>query len=147
MTNLTLVVSQYMHEVYNHRLRFGTPVQSIRIDRTSSYNAFEPCDVFGYIRWRRNKFGTQDWRIYVCQAVSEGRITRLPGITPGANVLLALHGAEVVKRMLGHIDMLEKRAGDLQKISPAYWRQLQNAKSIRMPAHALSSNLLANSEA
>ena len=147
MTNLTLVVSQYMHEVYNHRLRFGMPVQSVRIDRTSSYNAFEPCDVFGYIRWQRNKYGTQDWRIYVCQAVSGGTITRLPGITPGANVLFALQGSEVVKRMLGHIDMLEKHAGDLQKISPAYWRQLQNAKSIRRPAHALSANLHKNMEA
>ncbi len=146
MTNLTIVISQYMHEVYNHRLRFGSPVQSVRIDRTSSYSAFKAGDVFGYIRWRRNKYGTQDWRIYVCQAVSGGTITRLPGITPGANVLLALHGSEVVKRMLGHLDALEKRAGDLQKISPAYWRQLQNAKSIRRPAHALSANLFTNME-
>ncbi|PCI52869.1 MAG: hypothetical protein COB36_14275 [Alphaproteobacteria bacterium] len=141
MTNLTLVVSQYMHEVYNHRLRFGRPVQSVRIDRTSSYSAYEPGNVFGYIRWQRDKYGTQDWRIYVCRAAHDGCVTRLPGITPGADVLFALHGSSAVKRMLKHIDVLEKRAGDLEQISPAYWRQLQNAKSIRRPAHALSASL------
>jgi len=147
VVNLTLVISQYMHGVSNHRLRFGTPVQNVRIDRTCSYNVFEPGNVFGYIRWQRNKYGTQDWRIYVCRASGNGPVTRLPGISPGADVLFSVHGSEAVKRMLKHIDVLEKRAGDLEKISPAYWRQMQNAKAIRRPVHPLSSNIQANMEA
>lgn len=139
MSKLTLVISEFRRDLINHRIRFGLPVHRYRIDRACVYSAFAPGKVFGYIRWQRNEYGTQDWRIYVCQAANDNRATRLPGVIPGANVLMDLSGSQAVKRMLSHMDALEKRSGKLEKISPDYWRQLQNSKRIRKPVHALSA--------
>ena len=119
----------------NHRLRFGTPVRTIRLDNARNVCAFKRWQTFGYIRWIRNDFGTIDWRLYVCRASGSGRITHIPGIEPGAELLLFVTGTEAMKRFLPRLDRLEKQAGgQLETIPASFWRRVANELTIK-PRH------------
>jgi len=108
-----------------HRLRFGRPRQIITLTPLRKLAVFGPGELFGYIRWQANYYGTQDWRVYVVRAAESGSITRMPGILPGGEVLFSVRGKTRAKRALDIIDELEAQAGDLRRLTPAFWRQVQ----------------------
>lgn len=136
MSRLVAVKCEFVRDKINHRLRFGTPEMSITLRKSQKLYAFSIGQVFGYIRWKANEFGTTDWRLYICQASLSGQVTRVPGIIPGVNVLLSVHGNIAMQRMLKQIDSLEvQTGGGLGTITPAYWRHLHNARIINRPAH------------
>ncbi len=136
MSRIVAVKCEYVRDRVNHRLRFGTPEMSITLRKSQKLYAFASGKVFGYIRWKSNKYGTIDWRLYICQASLSGQVTRVPGIIPGAKVLLSVHGNLAMQRMLQQIDSLEAQTdGGLEVITPAYWRHLHNARIINRPAH------------
>ncbi len=143
MSGVTQVQLHYVRNIFNHRLRFGTPVETIKLDKYRRLALFKPAMTFGYIRWRGNKYGTQDWRVYVLQTGMQGAMTRVPGIDPAANVLLAIHGRARVKRCLEIIDGLEISAKDgLDSVPTSYWPRIQtsilNRSVLRaMPQHYL----------
>lgn len=144
MSGLTQVQIHYVKDIFNHRLRFGTPVETIKLDKYRRLALFKPAMTFGYIRWRGNKYGTQDWRVYVLQTGTQGKMTRVPGIEPAAKVLLAIHGKARVKRGLEIIDGLERSAKDgLESVPISYWPRVQtsilNRTALRaMPRHYLN---------
>ena len=136
MSRLVAVKCEFVRDKVNHRLRFGAPEMSITLRKSQKLYAFGAGQVFGYIRWKANKYGTVDWRLYICQASLSGQVTRVPGIIPGATVLLSVHGNIAMQRMLKQIDSLEAQTdGGLETITPAYWRHLHNARIINRPAH------------
>ena len=136
MSKLVAVKCEFVRDRVNDRLRFGAPEMSITLCKSQKLYAFSIGQVFGYIRWKANKYGTIDWRLYICQASLSGQITRVPGIIPGAEVLLSVHGNIAMQRMLKQIDRLEAQTdGGLEVITPAYWRHLHNARVINRPAH------------
>lgn len=145
MSGVTQVQLHYVKDIFNHRLRFGTPDETIKLDKYRRLALFKPAMTFGYIRWRGNKYGTQDWRVYVLQTGAQGTMTRVPGISPAAKVLLAIHGIERVKRCLQIIDGLETSAKDgLESVPLSYWPRvhtsLLNRSALRaMPQHYLKS--------
>jgi len=49
----------------------------------------------------------------------------MPGILPGGELLFSVRGKTRAKRALKLMDELEKQAGDLGRLTPAYWRQVQ----------------------
>ena len=137
--NLTVVQIVYRQKRVNHRIRFGTPVAEARLDWRRKLVAFNSGSVFGYIRWRANKFGTQDWRLFVLRAAGDGGLATIPGVIPGADILLATRGVPRTKRALTALDALENDTEALANISPAYWRHLHNRLAVSMDAHEFSA--------
>jgi hypothetical protein len=142
VSDLTLVQSKFVKAHCNHRIRFGMPKYQVRLDRARTLHAFQPQQIFGYIRWQANTFGTTDWRLYVCKTCEPGKITRIPGISPGAEVLLNVHGTEAMKYILRQLDSLEKKVGGALEIVPeSHWRQMQLAVRIARPIRKYSKIL------
>lgn len=123
-TKYTAALLHHRKNRINHRLIFGKPVDLVRLDWQRSLAVFQPDQIFGYIRWRANKYGTQQWQVYVLQAVNRGSITCVPGIYPGANSLVATTGKARVQRLLGMLDQQTSAGLDHHRISPAYWRHV-----------------------
>ena len=108
----------------NDRLLFGRPTLSVRVSENLEELRFNPSQVFGFVRWRGDQYGTQTWRVVVAQAGRSGeRLTRIPGVNPGAHLLLHAFGKTKAKRALRVIDILSE-AHVLHEIAPAYWRHV-----------------------
>ena len=108
----------------NDRLLLGCPKTSARASETHEELRFKPLQVFGFVRWRGDQFGTQTWRIVVAQAGRPGEhLTRIPGVKPGAHLLLHAFGKTRAKRALRVIDVLSE-GHVLHEIAPAYWRHV-----------------------
>lgn len=136
---LTAALIVYRKNRLNHRLRFGNPVLDIRLDWRRRLVGFEPGSVFGYIRWRADKYGMQDWRLFVLRSVYGGSITSVPGVYPGAEILLSSRGKTKTQRALTALDALEKSSNGLALISPSYWRHLHNRLACGLPTHDYSA--------
>ena len=118
------------------RLRFGQPVSGGRKDGGRAIQHFAPGQIFGFVRWRGDEYGTQIWRVVVAQAGRPGeRLTRIPGVSPGAHLLLHAFGKTHAKRALRAIDALESVAV-LHRVSPAYWRHLHQCVALGRAPHA-----------
>lgn len=121
----TRVELAFYPEYLNYRLRFGAPMKRIELDRRRSLALFEPGQVFGYVRWSANEFGTQDWRLTILEAQEPHMIlSRVPGVSPGVEVLLLMKGMGSVKRALGILDQLEVKGYALEQVSPSYYRHM-----------------------
>ena len=108
----------------NDRLLFGRPYASSNDQIQFVELGFKPLQMFSFIRWRGDQYGTQTWRVIVAQAGRAGeRLTRIPGVDPGAHLLLHAFGKARAKRALRVIDTLSE-AHVLHEIAPAYWRHV-----------------------
>ncbi len=124
---LTEVEIHFLHDVLNHRLRFGHPVREAYLDRRRAQAWFAPDALFGYIHWRNGPFGSALWRLYVLRAGAPGEtLSRVPACVPAAEILLRLDGGRKVRPALLIIDDLEARGFDPAEIAPDYWRHVQN---------------------
>ena len=109
---------------HNHRLLFGSPDATPKSRLVNTAHRFKQGQIFGFVRWRGDEYGTQTWRVIVAQAGCAGeRLTRIPGIQPGAHLLLHAFGKTRAKRALRVIDLLSE-AHVLHEIAPAYWRHV-----------------------
>lgn len=126
----TTVLIAYHKNRMNHRLRFGTPISTIRLGWRRSGAIFMPDQIFGYIRWTANKYGTQDWQLFICKSSVSNQLTRIPGVMPAAELLLHTRGSTRTKRALEIIDELELHHGHLAKVSISYWKYLHNQLEI-----------------
>lgn len=122
----TLVLIQYRKNRLNYRLLFGQPQHLIRRGWHRRMAAFQPRKVFGYERWRANKFGTQSWSIAVCCAAVDRRMTRLSGIQPGADIWLHARGKTQVKRVFSAIDAMKRVGLSPESVTEYRWRELHN---------------------
>ena len=121
----TRVELAFYPEHLNYWLRFSAPVRRIELDRRRSLALFAPGQVFGYVRWSANEFGTQDWRLTILEAQEPHlMLSRVPGISPGVDVLLLLIGKGRVKRGLVALGQLEAQGYKLETISPSYYRHV-----------------------
>jgi hypothetical protein len=137
---LTEVEIHFSRDVVNHRLRFGHPAREANVDRRRARAWFAPGALFGYIRWENGPYGTALWRLYVLRAGSPGDdLARVPGVLPGAEILLSLDGTRKLKPALALIDDLEARGLDPAEISPDYWRHVHNQLSAGGRAHPYSA--------
>jgi hypothetical protein len=123
---LTLLLIQHRENRINHRLLFGQPRYFIRRGWHRRMAAFQQDEVFGYERWTANKYGTQSWSIAVCCAAVDRRVTRLPGIQPGADVWLHARGKKQVKRVFSAIDAMEQSHLSPVSVNEYRWRELHN---------------------
>ena len=138
MTGLTVIQCHFVRGLLNHRLRFGQPDKIIALDKYRKLACFRSGSTLGYIRWRANEYGTQDWRFFVLKTQSTCVLTRVPGVTPGVRVLAAFNGTQAVKRALVALDDVEKTSSaPVETLPEGYWISFQNDISARQTVRGL----------
>jgi len=128
---LTVVVIQYRKNRINHRLLFGAPDMVLRRGWRRNLAAFAPDQTFGYERWSAGEYGTREWRLFVCRTSSSGVLTKIPGIMPGAVLLLEARGKSKVKRAFAALDALKNDGETLENLPSHRWRALHNSLQTR----------------
>ncbi len=132
--HLTRVVLAFVPERVNNRLRFGSPMHEIKLDRWRSVVQFSPDSVFCRVCWLANDYGTTVWHLSVLQAGNAGKSLQcMAGVMPGALRLLHVSGELKVQRALHLIDAIEVLGIDPVAVSPAYWQLLHNRLATREP--------------
>ncbi|MPN48889.1 hypothetical protein SDC9_196501 [bioreactor metagenome] len=64
---------------------------------------------------------------------------RIPGVQPGARLLLHAEGDRAVRAVLERIDAIEALGIAPVSVSPAYWRTLANRLAARLPLSEYSA--------
>jgi len=138
LTGLTIIQCHFVRGLLNHRLRFGTPDKTVKLDKYRQLACFKPGATLGYIRWRANEYGTQDWRFFVLKSHGSGLLTRVPGVSPAIKVLAAFNGTQTVKRALRAFDNVEGAlSAPIETLTDAYWISFQNDLSTRQSHNGL----------
>jgi hypothetical protein len=131
---LTRVALAYIEARFKLYLRFGEPARTHQLDRWRRCAVFLPNAVLCRIRWQANDYGTIRWQLMVMQAcTSLDAAQRIPGVQPGACLLLHAEGDGQVRAVLERIDAIEARGIAPADASPAYWRTLANRLAARLP--------------
>ena len=131
---LTRVSLAYIEPQFKLYLRFGEPARMLRLDRWRRCAVFLPGAMFCRIRWQANDYGTVRWQLMVMQACTPfDAAQRIPGVQPGARLLLHAEGENQVRAVLERIDAIEALGIAPATVSPAYWRTLANRLAARLP--------------
>ncbi|WP_423196671.1 hypothetical protein DFLDMN_000190 [Cupriavidus sp. H19C3] len=131
---LTRVALAYIEARFKLYLRFGEPARTLQLDRWRRCAVFLPGAVFCRIRWQANDYGTVRWQLMVMQACTPlDAAQRIPGVQPGARLLLHAEGENAVRAVLERIDAIEALGIAPVGASPAYWRTLANRLAARQP--------------
>jgi hypothetical protein len=137
---LTRVSLAYVEQRIDVYLRFGEPARIIRLDRWRRVAVFLPGVQFCRIRWQANDYGTIRWQLMVMQAcTSLDAAQRIPGVLPGARLLLHAEGEPAVRAVLAQLDTIEAQGIAPADVSPAYWRTLGNRLAARLPLPAYTA--------
>jgi hypothetical protein len=131
---LTRVALAYIEARFKLYLRFGEPTRTHQCDRWRRSAVFLPGAVFCRVRWHANDYGTVRWQLMVMQACTPlDDAQRIPGVRPGARLLLHAQGDGQVRAVLERIDAIEALGIAPVAVSPAYWRTLANRLAARLP--------------
>ncbi|MEB2400819.1 MAG: DUF2840 domain-containing protein [Alcaligenaceae bacterium] len=130
---LTRVSLAYLEHRFKLYLRFGEPARTLQLDRWRRCAVFLPGAMFCRIRWQANDYGTIRWQLMVMQACTPlDAAQRIPGVQPGARLLLHTEGDANVRAVLERIDAIEALGIAAIDVSPAYWRTLGNRLAARL---------------
>ena len=131
LTHVSLAYIEHRFKLY---LRFGEPARTHQLDRWRRCAVFQPGAMFCRIRWQANDYGTIRWQLMVMQACTPlDAAQRIPGVQPGARLLLHAEGENQVRAVLSRIDAIEALGIAPATVSPAYWRTLANRLAARLP--------------
>jgi len=131
---VTRVSLAYIERRFNLYLRFGEPARTLQLDRWRRCAVFLPASVFCRVRWQANDYGTTRWKLMVMQACTPlDAVQRIPGVQPGARLLLHVEGEKKIRATLARIDAIEALGIATIDVSPAYWRTLGNRLASRLP--------------
>lgn len=131
---LTRVSLAYLESRLKLYLRFGEPLHVVRFDRWRRVAVFPPGAIVCRIRWQANDYGTIRWQLMVMQACTPLHAAqRIPGVRPGAQLLLHAEGDRPVRAVLERIDAIEALGIAAIDVSPAYWRTLANRLAAGLP--------------
>src|SRR3546814_20780219 len=87
-------------------------------------------------RWKTNNNGTIRWQLMVMQAATPlDDMQRIPGVQPGARLLLHAEGDANVRPVLERIDGIEALGIAPVTVPPAYWRTLANRLAPHLSLH------------
>tara|TARA_R110000772_G_scaffold27611_1_gene70089 strand:+ start:85 stop:606 length:522 start_codon:yes stop_codon:yes gene_type:complete len=113
-------------------IRFGQQAGERVIDRRRRVVSFAPGQVFAFVRWASNDYGTVLSCIDILRAACRGEpYQTVPSVQPGGDVLLAINGWPKVERVLQIIDAIEASGIDPVDVAPDHWRHVSN----RLAAH------------
>ncbi|HBO7302199.1 transposase [Pseudomonas aeruginosa] len=131
---LTRVSLAYVEQRIDLYLRFGEPARIVRLNRWRRCAVFLPGAMFCRIRWQANDYGTIRWQLMVMQSCTPlDAAQRIPGVQPGARLLLHAEGENQMRAVLSRIDAIEALGIAPATVSPAYWRTLANRLAARLP--------------
>lgn len=131
---LTRVSLAYVEQRIDLYLRFGEPSRIVRLDRWRRVAVFLPGAMFCRILWQANDYGTIRWQLMVMQACTPvDAAQRIPGVLPGARLLLHAEGEPAVRAVLAQLDAIDAQGIAPADVSPAYWRTLGNRLAARLP--------------
>lgn len=131
---LTRVALAYIEPRFKLYLRFGEPARTHQLDRWRRCAVFLPGAMLCRIRWQANDYGTVRWQLMVMQACTPlDAAQRIPGVQPGARLLLHAEGENQVRAVLECIDAIEAMGIAPAAVSPAYWRTVANRLAARLP--------------
>ena len=124
---LTRVALAYIEPRFKLYLRFGEPARTHQLNRWRRCAVFLPGAMLCRIRWEANDYGTIRWQLMVMQACTPlDAAQRIPGVQPGARLLLHAEGENAVRAVLKRIDGIDAQSIAAIDVSPAYWRTLAN---------------------
>jgi hypothetical protein len=124
---LTTVELTWLEKRIEHRIGFGRPALSQKVDRSRRVVSFAPGNVFAFVRWAANDFGTVVSRVDIVRAVKTGEpYQTLPFVRPGGELLLKIDSWPKVERVLQLIDAIEALGIDPADAAPDYWRHVHN---------------------
>ena len=133
-TPLTRVSLAFLEHRFKLYLRFGEPARTYQLDRWRRCAVFLPNAVLCRVRWQANDYGTIRWQLMVMQACTPlDAAQRIPGVQPGARLVLHAEGENQVRAVLERIDAIEALGITPAGASPAYWRTLGNRLAARLP--------------
>ena len=133
-TPLTRVALAYIEPRFKLYLRFGEPARTHQLDRWRRCAVFLPGAMLCRIRWQANDYGTVRWQLMVMQACTPlDAAQRIPGVQPGARLLLHAEGENQVRTVLERIDAIEALGIAPVGASPVYWHTLANRLAARLP--------------
>ena len=121
---LTRVALAYIEHRFKLYLRFGEPARTLQLDRWRRCAVFLPNAMLCRIRWQLMVMQT---------ATPFAAVQRIPGVQPGARLLLHAEGDASVRAVLERIDGIEALGIASAATSPAYWRTLANRLAARSP--------------
>ena len=131
---LTRVALAYIEPRFKLYLRFGEPARTHQLNRWRRCAVFLPGAMLCRIRWEANDYGTIRWQLMVMQACTPlDAAQRIPGVQPGARLLLHAEGENAVRAVLKRIDGIDAQSIAAIDVSPAYWRTLANRLAARLP--------------
>src|SRR5713101_430325 len=128
---LTYVDLIWIEKRVQRWIRFGRVASEQIIDRHRSIVAFAPGDVFAFVRWASNDFGTVVSRIDILRAVRPGEPCSTVGfVRPGGESLSRIYGWPKVERVLRAIDAIEALGIDPADAAPEHWQHIHNRVSV-----------------
>jgi hypothetical protein len=124
---LTHVELTWLEGRIEHWIRFGHETGETILDRRRRVLSFAPRNVFAFVRWASNDFGTIISRIDIVRAIDRGETYQtLPFVRPGGDILLCISGWPRVECVLQAVDAIEALGIDPVDAAPDHWRQVHN---------------------
>ena len=126
-TSLTHVELTWREKRIEHWIRFGKIAAEKVLDRRRRVVSFAPGNIFAFVRWASNDYGTVISRVDIVRAVAPGEaFSTLPFVRPGGDILLRITGWPKVERVLQAIDAMEAAGIDPINAAPDHWRHIHN---------------------
>jgi hypothetical protein len=137
MSSLTEVELLHLAGKIERWVRFGHETEDRVLDRRRRVLAFARGEVFAFVRWASNDYGTAVSRIDILRAAEVGAaVSTVPFVNPGAEILLRISGWAKVERVLQAVDQVEALGIDPAAACPEHWRHIQNRISVGEPPRA-----------
>jgi len=131
MSDLTHVELLWLEKRIENWIRFGRHAEEQILDKQRRILSFAPGQIFAFVRWVSNDFGTVISRIDIIRAVAPGqRCATVPYVRPGGDILLRLSGWPKVERVLQIVDAVEALDIDPADVAPDYWHHVHNRLSV-----------------
>jgi hypothetical protein len=116
-------------------IRFGSAKNEQILSRRVRLLGFAPNAIFAFVRWSQRTNGASASRIDILQAVARSEpCSTVPGVSPGAEILLRLAGWSKVQKALEAIDSVEATGIDPVEVAPDHWRHLHHRIAAALPA-------------
>jgi hypothetical protein len=141
------VFTRFREGVKNYRVLFGVPEKIETVHEiegeTDQVHYFAAGARFALDLWKRNAYGTIQWRCFVCEAVVPGtEAETVPCIAPAARVLLHTKGAAQSRLFLAWLADVQSAGLNLIQCPPetfesAHFR-LHGSRADRTSARRLS---------
>ncbi|MHC5307779.1 DUF2840 domain-containing protein [Bartonella sp. LJL80] len=133
---LTLVDLIWIEGKIEHWLKFANTVYEHRTDKNRRTVGLNPNEVFAFVRWSANDYGTVVSRLDIVQSVDrEEKYQTIPFVRPGGLLLLKTNGLNNVHYVLDLITEIERSGINATEVSPDYWRHVHARLLVHSKPH------------